>query len=264
MFCKHYRSIVCVVGAIICVLSLTFISEFQKKAVGKSFDAIDESNEFRSRAEKRISTFSPVIFFFIQEFAEMLKKILSTIFLIAASFAAAPAQSSAEQTVRNASDRFFDIKNRSIEMERVKREAYKRTVSENFTLNFSEIREDFERIQKINDELFERTRAEKPLDNSAVLKLVSEINRRTVRLHSNLFPPEPERKNTSKSKQTDNDESPDVKNLLAALDTSINSFVHSPIFQNINLVNAADSLKAQKDLETIINISKRLKTKMKN
>src|ERR671916_85037 len=99
-----------------------------------------------------------------------MKKFLLMIFLLGAFVAATPAQSKADQTIANARDEFFDIKNRSIEMERMKREAYKLKFSENFTLRFPEIKEDFERIQKINDELLKLTAAKAPLNDSAVSK----------------------------------------------------------------------------------------------
>ncbi len=195
----------------------------------------------------------------------MMKKFLITFLLLGASVAATPAQSAAEQAAKTARERFSDIKTRSIEMERMKREANKPTVRENFTLKFPEIKEDFEQIQKINDDLFKLSAAKTPLDNSAVSKFVSEINRRAARLRSNLFSTETEeQKKETKNKQTVGAEPPDVKTLLAALDKSINSFVHSSIFQNINLVNTADSEKAQKDLETVINVSRAIKAKIKN
>lgn len=194
----------------------------------------------------------------------MMKNLLLTIFLLGACVAVTPAQSKADQTIANARDEFFDIKNRSIDMERMKREAYKLKFSENFTLKFPEIKEDFEQIQKINDELFKLTAAKSPLNHSAVSKFVSEISRRAARLRSNLFPTESEQKKEAKNKQPIIAEQQNVKTLLAALDKSINSFVHSSIFQNINLVNSTDSLKAQNDLETIINVSSQIKAKMKN
>ena len=194
----------------------------------------------------------------------MMKKISLTIFLLGATVAATPAQSKADQTIANARDEFFDIKNRSIELERMKREAHKRTISENFTLKFPEIKEDFERIQKVNDELFNLTAAKTPLNNSAVLKFVSKINRRAGRLRSNLFPTEPEEKKDAKNKQTISVESPDLKTQLSVLDKFINDFVHSSLFQNINLVNTADSQKTQKDLETVIIVSSAIKAKIKD
>ena len=194
----------------------------------------------------------------------MMKKFLLMIFLLGAFTAATPAQSKADQTIANARDEFFDIKNRSIELERMKREASKLRFSENFTLKFPEIKEDFERIQKINYELLKLTAAKAPLSDSDISKFVSEINRRAARLHKNLFPVEYEQKKESKNKKPNSIESQYLKTLLAVLDESIDSFVHSSLFQNINLVNTADSLKAQKDLETIISVSSRIKAKTKN
>ncbi len=195
----------------------------------------------------------------------MTKRILSTILLLGCFAAAASAQTKADQAAGEARDKFFDVKNRSIEIERIKREANKQTVSESFTLNFSQIKEDFERIQKINDDFLKLTAVEKPLDDSIALKLAQEINRRAARLNANLFPADSARKKPVKNKQPDdNGEPPHQKKLLAALDAAINRFVHSPLFQNINLVNPDDSLAAQKELETVIHISGALKTKPKN
>lgn len=192
----------------------------------------------------------------------MMKKFLLTFFLLCAAGGAAQAQTP-EAAISAARERYSDIKNRSNEMERMKREANKRTVGENFTLNFPAIKEDFEKIQKLNDSLFKLNAAETPPANSSVLKLVAEIHRRAARLNSNLFPTEAEAEKTAKNKQPDG-ESREIKTLLAVLDKSVNSFVHSSVFQNINLVNTTDSLKAQKDLETVISVSGALKAKTKN
>lgn len=194
----------------------------------------------------------------------MMKRFLITFFLLSAVVVVTPAQNTVEQAAKNARDRFTDIKIRSMEMERVKREANKPTFNENFTLRFPEIKEDFERIQKVNDDLFKSSAAKKPLDDSAVSKSVTEINRRAARLRSNLFSTATEQKKEAKNKQPIDAKSPDLKTLLIALDEFVNKFVHSSIFQNINVVNTAESLKAQKALETIISVSSQIKAKIKN
>lgn len=194
----------------------------------------------------------------------MLKQFIITTFLLGAFAAATPAQSAAEQAARSARDQFSDIKNRSIEIERMKREASKPTFKENFTLNFPKIKEDFEQIQKINDDLVKLIAAQAPLDDSTVAKFASEINRRAARLRSNLFKTDAEQKKEAKNKQTGAAETRDIKKLLGALDKSIDRFVHNSIFVNINLVDAADSIEAQKDLETVISLSAAVKAKVKN
>ncbi len=193
----------------------------------------------------------------------MIKKFLLAIFLLGFSAAVIPAQVNPEQAVLNAREQFSDIKKRSMELERIKRESGKRTVSDNLTQKFPAIKEDFEQIQKINSDVLKIKAAKTSLNYSEVLKSVSEIKRRAVRLKSNLFPSEPEENNEPKNKSQAIPETEDIKILLGALDKSIFSFVHSSIFQNIKLVNSDDSLKAQKDLENVIKISSLIKDKIK-
>jgi len=202
-------------------------------------------------------------FFEVTELAKMMKKFLLAIFLPAVFAAATTAQSNPEQAVVNARDQFSDIKNRSVEMERVKREVHKRPANGDSSPKFPEIKEDFEQIQKINSEVLRLTAIKTPVNYAAVLKLVAEINQRAVRLKSNLFPAEHKQKKETKNKLKDV-ETQDVKTLLDALDKSIDSFAHNPIFQNVNVVNSKDSLKAQKDLETVINLSNAVNVKTKN
>lgn len=192
----------------------------------------------------------------------MKNKLFLTIFFFTVSAGAVSAQSKIEQSVTNARDKFSDIKNRSIEIERMKRDSYKRPVSEDLPVKFPQIKEDFELIQRKNDELIRLTSAQTPVDYAAVYKLVSEVNDRAARLKSNLFTTEPDKKKETKNKRQIREQQ-DLKKLFVALDESINRFVHSSIFQNMNLVNSKDSLEAQKDLETIINVSSAIKIKTK-
>lgn len=193
----------------------------------------------------------------------MIKKILLAIFFLSVTAAVNPAQANPEQAVLNAREQFSDIKKRSMELERIKRESGKRAVSDDLTQKFPAIKEDFEQIQKINSDVLKQTAAKTSLNYSAVLKSVAEIKRRAVRLKANLFPSEPEENNETKNKSQAIPETEDIKILLGALDKSIFSFVHSSIFQNIKLVNSGDSLKAQNDLENVIKISSAIKEKIK-
>lgn len=190
----------------------------------------------------------------------MSKQIILAFFLLTFSVAASPAQTKPEQSADNTRDQFFDIKNRSVELERAKREANKSTANTESITKFPEIKEDFEQIQKINSNIIKLISVETPTNYASVLKFVSEINRRATRLKSNLFPAEPKTKN----KQQTADQSPDITTLASELDEAVNNFVHSSIFQNTKLVNSEDSLKAQKDLEAVINFSYALKLKIKD
>jgi hypothetical protein len=192
----------------------------------------------------------------------MKKQLLSAIFLLAVSAAATSAQKSVEQAAINARDQFTDIKNRSIEMERIKRDANKRPASDNATPKFPEIKKDFEQIQKLSSDVLELSAVKTSISYAVVLRFVSEINHRAVRLKSNLFSAEPEQNQEAKNKQQIF-EARDIRTLLNTLDVSINNFVHSSIFQNLSVINSQDSLKAQNDLETVIKISHSIKEKAK-
>ncbi len=193
----------------------------------------------------------------------MIKKLFLAIFLVSISAAATKAQINPEKAVMTARDQFSDIKNRSLELERMKRESSKRSSDEDMTLNFPRIKEDFEEIQKINSSIFRLISTQTPARDATVFKLVSELKARAVRLKSHLFADKSDAKKEAKNKRQIVEQQ-NLKTLFEALDESINSFVHNPIFHNINIVNSKDSLKAQKDLEIVIDISDAIRAVAKN
>ncbi len=184
----------------------------------------------------------------------MKKQISAAIFLVLGAAVLTSAQNSIEQGILKTRDEIANIKNRSLEMERIKRESYKRP-TEDSTVRFPEIKEDFEKMQKINSDVLQPLFAKSPSNYAALLKAAAEINHRASRLNSNLFSLESE-KDKENNKLS---ESPNLKSLIAKLDQSINNFVHSSIFQNIQVVNPDDSVKARKDLEMVIKISHLIK-----
>lgn len=184
----------------------------------------------------------------------MTGKILPAIFLMIFCVAVISAQVSPEKQIINAREEFFGLRTRSLELGRVKREAAKPLVTDNSTINFPAIKEDFERIQKLNEEVFKLTANKSPINYAFILKSVTEISHRSARLKSNLFQTDPtEQKEVKDNQPTEMSQS--LKKHLEKLDKSVINFAHNSIFQNINLVNSQDSLKAQNDLETIIKAS---------
>lgn len=192
----------------------------------------------------------------------MTKKFFLAIFALAVCTCAASAQMNPEQAILSAREEFSNIKNRSMELERVKSESYKRPDSNVYAPKFPAIKEDFEAIQKLNTAVIKLTAAETLLDFAAVAKLVERIHHRSARLKSNLFSDEP--KKNVKEKQSVTAAPRELKTLLFDLDKSIFNFVHNPIFQNLTVVNTSDSQKAQKDLEKVIALSRAIKTQTKN
>lgn len=193
----------------------------------------------------------------------MIKKILFAFFLFTVSTASASAQRTPEQSVLQARDQFFDIKKRSVEMERTKREAGKSPARKNVALKFSEIKEDFENIQKLSNRLLQSDAVKAPVNYAAVIKSVAEIKRRAVRLSSNLFLDEQAEQNAPKNNRPGFSETETLETLVKILDETIDRFAHNSMFQNLNLVNSSDSLKAQKDLDAVIRLAAAIKAKAK-
>lgn len=194
----------------------------------------------------------------------MVRKHFQIIVLIALAVSTAAAQTKPEQSVVSARDQFFGIKNRSIEMERVKRDAGKKSVGADYTRQFPLIKEDFEEIQKLNARILQIIAVKTPPEYAAVAKFVSEINKRAARLNANLFSDDLKEKKKTKRNESRNIEEREITVLFKALDESIANFVHNSIFQNINLVSSEDSLKARNDLKAIIDISHAIKSKKLN
>jgi hypothetical protein len=164
---------------------------------------------------------------------------------------------------RNLRDSASDVKGRSNEIERVTRDAKKPESrrSENSPApapapDFEQIKGDFERIQIINADVLQAPVPSGGHDYERISESASELNNRAIRLRSNLFPPKPSKESKEKQPQA---EEQDLKSLLSSLDDSINSFAHSPMFQNTKVVTPEDSATAQKNLDAIIKISARIR-----
>jgi hypothetical protein len=155
---------------------------------------------------------------------------------------------------KNLRDEADPTRARSVEMERVKRDADK--PEDKAAPSFPQIMEDFERIQIINSDVLQAGAPGSAPDYRRISEAASEIKKRAARLSSNLFPPETEKQ--SKGKNEEAEEPQDLKSLLSAVDGAIISFVNNPIFQNTKVVNPEDSAKARRDLDKVIKLSTRI------
>lgn len=155
---------------------------------------------------------------------------------------------------RNARDPTSDIKGRSNEIERIKREA-DHPEERPALPAFPQIKEDFERLQIVNSDILQAGMRAGTLPYKQISEAAAEMKKRAIRLKSNLFPSDSGER--PKEKETKGPQ--DMKSLLAALDSALFSFVSSPIFQNIKVVDPQDSLKAQAELEKVIKLSIKLR-----
>lgn len=164
---------------------------------------------------------------------------------------------------RNTGD--TNIKDRSIELERVDREMRKsdRAAESTTKVNFAQIKEDFEQIQVVFDKgIVETYRTSNPMNYSKIADSATELKDRATRLRSNLFPEaskkSKDKKDTTEYVTVSGAPADVVKNLIVNLNSSLSAFVSSPIFQSTKVVDPKESEAAKANLEAIIAQSNQL------
>lgn len=140
---------------------------------------------------------------------------------------------------------------------RIKAKTERRPLERNPGLALAQIKEDYERVQILNNELRRAAAAKDAPDYKRIAGLGAEVRKRATRLRENLGFREPE----DEKKKPEHDDRAgaadgQVKDSLSALDGLIVSFVNSPLFQSVDLkVDAALAAKASRDLDHIIRLS---------
>ena len=118
-------------------------------------------------------------------------------------------------------------------------------------LALKQIKEDFERMQAVNNQMMRTVSSAEALDYKSISETLSEINKRAKRLKSNLRMADGERGEAMNAAS----DGAELKQSLYTLDGLIMSFVTSPLFQNPNVLNTTLRAKANRDLEGIIEMS---------
>ena len=157
-------------------------------------------------------------------------------------------------------DKALEDKYRSDEIERVRRSTLKS--EQRRTTRFPQIKEDFERIQLINNDVLQANSINRPFDYSRIAEAGAEVSKRASRLKSNLFPTES--KDGTKKVGLQSVGQQDLKSLLKSLDTVVIGFVHNAMFENLKVVNSADLVRAQQDLDAIIKLSREVNKRAKS
>jgi hypothetical protein len=166
-----------------------------------------------------------------------------------------------------------DVKRRSIEMERVERDARKgsganakNTPAKNedrLAGKYDEIKTDYEQIQLMQDAVVKAYQTGSKIDYQQIGKSAHEMNRSASRLISNLFPVSPDEKEEAKKEEKDKAEAErkpakSVRDLIIELDNTIGSFAASPMFQNLRVIEPKVSAKTKLDLEKVAELSRLL------
>jgi hypothetical protein len=185
--------------------------------------------------------------------------IIATLSIPAAAQDHGPPAGGSDKNLREAAS---DLKGRSIEIERVERDAKKpdrkdaEKTQNRPVPSFLQIKEDFEQIQLINSNVLQASPSSAKPDYQRISESAGEIEKRAIRLKSNLFPPKSTKQSKEKEPATDDQE---LKSLLTLLDNSIANFTQSPMFQNSKVVNPEDRTNAEKELDAVIKISVRIR-----
>lgn len=154
------------------------------------------------------------------------------------------------------------LKRRSIELERVKREANKpipQESSEEATIKFAKIKEDFENIQRLEAEIIKAYTTGKQINYQKISEAAAELNKKAIRLEANLF-----NIKAVTDKKFDKKKQLDVRDLIIELDKALGNFTDSPVFKSSKLLEQKDAEKSQQQLEKVIKLSEILSKEAHN
>jgi len=154
------------------------------------------------------------------------------------------------------------VKLRSIELDRIKRDA-KKNPSEKLgpaaVNNFLEIKEDFEKIQVLEGNIVKVYTREKVIEYAKIAAFSAEINQSASRLKMNLFTLSKKDRKDLPEKSEQKNLPNGVKNLIVELDNKLGAFVNSPIFTASKKAKSDEKETAQAALEQVIRLSEALK-----
>lgn len=198
-----------------------------------------------------------------------MKKFILLMLLVFASaiFSNIPAQLPGGGTPAGAGDsslRNDDIRLRSIELERIKREAAKSdpnaygAINPKIEAKFSQIKEDFESIQISEAAIIKAYKMSKEIDYKLISSSANDINKKSKRLDTNLFLYKVEPDETVKTVKKEDKKALDIKDLIINLDKAMGEFVTSKIFLDHKTIDAAVAKKARMDLANILKASEML------
>lgn len=147
------------------------------------------------------------------------------------------------------------IRMRSLELERVKREANKlrpAETSEEADIRFARIKDDFEGIQKLESVIVKTYTTGKTIDYEKIQRSAAEINKRAIRLGINFFKSSPSNDSDTLSQELARK---GVRALIIEFDKKLGEFVGSPLFRDHTVADAAETAKAETNLKILVGLS---------
>lgn len=154
------------------------------------------------------------------------------------------------------------IRIRSMELERIKKESYRSAAAaksaEKRSINYSQIKKDFEMVQKLQNEIIKTYVTGEQINYKKIGELAVKLNECANRLDENLSLNE----GKTSDKVTKKKAAPgDVKDTIVDLDKTIGRFIASSVFKNLNIVETKEVETAKTELQNIISLSKLLSEK---
>lgn len=170
-----------------------------------------------------------------------------------------------------------NIRMRSIDLERAKRDAAKSptdttnttstavpaaVIKSDIDTKYPQIKEDFEGIQTDQSAIIKAYTTGEKIDYMQIKTAAADIGIRAKRLDGNLFAPKVEvEKKAEQSKEVSKEKeekTKSVRDLIVELDNAVGNFVASAMFQNLRVVEPEVAGKTQADLAKIVEISELL------
>ena len=167
--------------------------------------------------------------------------------------AATPALAQRNRTPKNSRGRTNEAALRDASREHMTEQINKVFEKQRISL-LPQIKEDFARMQVVNNEMMRAVFDLNTLDYNNILDTSAEIRKRAGRLKTNLRLPALGDEEEKKPLHVPSDDAA-LKELLLLLDDSIMSFVKNPLFQKTEVLDTKLSAKASRDLKAIIELS---------
>ena len=163
------------------------------------------------------------------------------------------------------------IKLRSVEIERMKREANKSGSAESPAINskieskFPEIKEDFEGIQIAETAIIKTYTTDKKIDYALIEISADKITKHTKRLDGNIFAETVKKKeDTAVDKSKETVEIPKgMRDMIVELDNAIGRFISSKLFTNLKVYDAEIASSTRNDLLLIQKLSEQISAEAK-
>jgi hypothetical protein len=122
-----------------------------------------------------------------------------------------------------------------------------------------QVKEDFERIQVLNDTLLGILKANTGFNYKSLGEMTGEIRKRAKRFKENTNLPPPAEGPAEPKKPAAEIGREEMKDALVTLNKRINSFVENPLFQTARWLDLKLGAQASSDLVTIIELSGQIK-----